>query len=84
MTNTYPCPCCGNLTLDEEPPGTFLICPVCYWEDDNVQYREPRRGGGANDVSLEQAQENYRRVGASEARFLGKVRPPRPDEVPDA
>ena len=22
----YPCPCCGYLTLDEKPSGTFNIC----------------------------------------------------------
>ena len=35
----YACPCCGFLTLDEAPPGTFAICPVCFWEDDDVQFR---------------------------------------------
>lgn len=25
---SYACPCCGNLTFGEEPPGTFEICPV--------------------------------------------------------
>ena len=28
----YPCPCCEQYTLDEEPPGTFEICEVCDWE----------------------------------------------------
>ncbi len=26
----FPCPCCGFLTLPEEPPGTYDICPVCF------------------------------------------------------
>ena len=29
MATRYACPCCGYLTLPEEPPGTFDICPVC-------------------------------------------------------
>lgn len=36
----YTCPCCGYKTLEECPPGTFEICPICHWEDDNVQFEE--------------------------------------------
>ncbi len=38
----YACPCCGYLTLTEKPPGTFAICPVCFWEDDEVQFKDQR------------------------------------------
>lgn len=55
MNDRYPCPCCGYLTLGEEPPGTFAVCPVCAWEDDNVQYHDHEYEGGANAVSLSQA-----------------------------
>jgi hypothetical protein len=82
MTSRYPCACCGFLTLDEQPPGTFAICPVCWWEDDGVQARDPGYAGGANEVSLRQARENFRRFGAAEARFSSKVRRPTPDEIP--
>ncbi|WP_442944423.1 CPCC family cysteine-rich protein [Nostoc sp.] len=27
----YPCPCCGYKTLNIKPPGTYLICPICFW-----------------------------------------------------
>ena len=37
----HKCVCCGNYTINEEPPGTFEICPVCFWEDDNVQFDNP-------------------------------------------
>lgn len=33
----FPCPCCWYKTFDAEPDGSFDICPVCFWEDDNVQ-----------------------------------------------
>ena len=33
-----PCPCCGYLVFDE-PVGSFDICPICDWEDDDVQLR---------------------------------------------
>ena len=37
----YTCPCCGYKTLEECSPGTFEICPICFWEDDNVQFEDP-------------------------------------------
>jgi Cysteine-rich CPCC len=81
-SSRYPCVCCGFLTLDERPPGTFEICPVCWWEDDNVQANDVEFAGGANAICLREAQENFRAFGAAEARFRGRVRKPRPDEVP--
>ncbi len=78
----FACPCCGFLTLEEAPSGTFDICPVCFWEDDNVQFRDHDYEGGANTVSLNQARENFRLHGASEPRFRSNVRPPLPEEQP--
>jgi hypothetical protein len=78
----HPCPCCGYVTLPEPPPGTFAICPVCRWEDDNIQYDDVSYEGGANRVSLRQAQENFRVHGRSDLRRRGDVRPPFPDERP--
>jgi len=51
----YMCPCCENLTLNEQPPGTFEICELCGWEDDAWQFRNPDCEGGANQLSLNQA-----------------------------
>lgn len=77
-----PCPCCGFLTLDQVDPGTYQICPVCYWEDDEVQLADPSYEGGANQVSLEAARQNYGSLGVSDARFKDKVRPPTSSETP--
>ncbi|HRI09165.1 MAG TPA: CPCC family cysteine-rich protein [Nannocystaceae bacterium] len=44
----YACPCCRCLTLDEAPGGTYKICAVCYWEDDQIQFRDHDYEGGAN------------------------------------
>ena len=60
----YTCPCCGYKTLSEEPPGTFDICEVCGWEDDYVQFNDPDYKGGANKVSLREAQRNFVKFGA--------------------
>ena len=51
----YKCPCCGNFTLDDE--RHFDICPVCRWEDDNLQADDPNFKGGANEVNLNKARE---------------------------
>lgn len=83
MTSTkFACPCCRYLTLEEEPPGTFDICPVCGWEDDDVQFRDADFEGGANVMSLTQARENFRSFGAKSRDAEPRVRSPRPEEVP--
>src|ERR1043165_9869668 len=50
-----PCPACGFLTL-EGAYGSYVICDVCGWEDDQVQLANPACGGGANSESLIEAQ----------------------------
>jgi hypothetical protein len=71
----YPCPCCGYLTLTDKL-GTFGICPVCYWEDDNLQYDNPDYDGGANGISLNEARKNYKNIGAISGEYLELVRQP--------
>jgi hypothetical protein len=78
----YPCPCCGFLTFFGETRGTFDICQVCGWEDDEVQFKSPDREGGANGVSLNEARANYIKFGAAKKKSLQDVRPPLPHEIP--
>ena len=78
---SYPCPCCGCFTLDEEPSGTFEICPVCYWEDDDIQADDPTYEGGANGISLDEARANFSRYGAIKREFVKEVRAPLPEEA---
>jgi len=59
-----------------EPPGSYDICKICFWEDDVVQLRDPHLTGGANDLSLLEGQQNFQAFGACEARFVGHVRRP--------
>lgn len=66
----YPCPCCGYLTLNQEPPSTYLICPICFWEDDGEQDYL------SNQVSLRQAQRNFLEFGACDREWLKDVRHP--------
>ena len=60
----YPCPCCGYLTLFEPSPGTYLVCPICFWEDTGIT------------SGLRQAQRNFIAFGACEQKWLDRVRPP--------
>lgn len=52
----------------------YSICPICYWEDDPVQFEEPYYEGGANRVSLIQARINYKEFGACELDMKKYVR----------
>ncbi|MEU9117123.1 CPCC family cysteine-rich protein [Streptomyces sp. NPDC048483] len=75
VTLKYPCVCCGRLTMDD-PPGSYEICPVCFWEDDDLQLRWPDWAVGANRTSLIEAQQNYQAFGACDERSVEHVRPP--------
>lgn len=79
----FTCPCCGYKTLNEEPPGTYDICRVCFWEDDASQYYDPDFKDGSNGVSLRQAQKNYLKFGACKKDSLKYVRPPKEEEEKD-
>lgn len=81
--NKFACPCCGYRTLEEKPAGTYAICEVCFWEDDLTQLKDPNNSGGANKVSLRQAQKNFQEFGASDKEMIKNVRPPHQDELRD-
>ena len=80
----YTCPCCGYKTLEECPTGTFEICPICFWEDDNVQFEDPFYEGGANEVCLYEAQRNFVKYGASDSRSIDSVRKPTTNDQRDS
>lgn len=76
----YRCPCCGFYTFEERPNGNYDICEVCFWEDDLIQMENETYEGGANRVSLVQAQKNFIEFGACEEEFKKYVRNPLDDE----
>ncbi len=67
----YPYPACGFIQF-AEPPGSFDICRLCGWEDDNVQLADPRYGGGANKLSLAEAQQEALRTYPPDVRRVGE------------
>ncbi len=52
------CPSCGFLTIEDNTYGTYTICTICGWEDDQVQLANPCTNGGANGKSLYNRQIN--------------------------
>ncbi len=75
----YKCPCCGYLTLEDE--NHFAICEVCYWEDDPIQREGHNYDGGANEMNLLEAKENFKKFEAISKEYVSKVRKPREDEL---
>jgi hypothetical protein len=82
--HAFPCPCCRYLTLGER--GGFEICPVCFWEDDGQDDKDVSvvRGGPNGALSLEEARRNFAAFGACDERSKERVRPPLPEEKPNA
>lgn len=78
----YTCPCCGHMAFDAFP-GSYEICPICCWEDDALQLYFPNSDGGANNVSLIEAQVNYFQSGACEHRLRDKARLPDENDIKD-
>lgn len=77
----FRCPCCDHLTLVAR--AEFLVCPVCFWEDDGQGdgAADEVRGGPNGALSLTVARANFRSFGASDRLHLPAVRPPSPDKV---
>lgn len=53
----YMCACCLQYTLDAI--GQHDYCPVCGWEDDDLQNEDIHRAGGANSMSIDEARKAF-------------------------
>lgn len=53
---TNKCPVCNRTDLED-----FEVCPVCEWQNDQYQRTHPDAEGCANNMSLNQAREAYRK-----------------------
>jgi len=77
------CEVCGYLTMDAHKRGVGGICPVCFWEDDELHKNPDEPCDGANGgLSINQAKANYRKYDAVEKRLVKHVRRPYPEEMP--
>jgi len=78
----YKCLCCGNYTLPIEPEAAVaFICPVCYWENDVFITSDNEPSDENRGLTLLQARDNYRKIGACCAELLQYVRKPSEDEL---
>lgn len=55
----FPCPVCGKYNF--KMFGNYDVCPVCNWENDDAQYDNPDETGCANQMSLNQAREAWKK-----------------------
>jgi hypothetical protein len=68
------CPCCDYWSLAER--GRYLICPICFWEDDGQDIDDLDGKSGPNHgVTLRQARTNFGKFGACEAEMVKHVLP---------
>ena len=51
------CPVCEIHIFKEV--GDYCICPICGWENDEVQTDDKDYSGGANDLSVNQSKKVY-------------------------
>ena len=59
------CPCCDYISLPER--GSYLICPVCFWEDDGQDVDELDLGSGPNHgITLREGRQNFKAFGSCE------------------
>jgi hypothetical protein len=67
------CPCCDYVSLAER--GNYLICPVCFWEDDGVDVDRLDDPSGPNHMTLREGRANFARIGACDEKSVGHVCP---------
>jgi Cysteine-rich CPCC len=67
-------PCCDYISLAER--GNFLICKICFWEDDGLDVNEPDVPSASNHgITLREGRRNFENFGACEKEMLEHVLP---------
>jgi hypothetical protein len=73
-TPRFQCPCCDYITLPER--GNYLICSVCFWEDDGQDVDALDDPSGPNHgITLRQGRANFNQFGACEEAMVKNVVP---------
>jgi hypothetical protein len=71
-TPRHLCPCCDFVTLPER--GNYLICPVCFWEDDGQDLDAVDESSGPNHgITLRKGRANFEVFGACEQAMVKNV-----------
>ena len=69
------CPCCDYITLAER--GSYLICPICFWEDDGLDVDKLDTHSGPNYMTLREGRSNFVKYGACDLKMVKNVIPER-------
>ena len=72
-TPTEQCPCCDYISLSER--GQYLICPICFWEDEGLDIDTPDEYSGPNHGTLRKARKNFEEFGACDKQMVVNVIP---------
>ena len=73
-TPKHQCPCCDFITLPER--GEYLICPVCFWEDDGQDIDALDEPSGTNHgLTLGRGRSNFQQFGAFQETMVKYVAP---------
>jgi hypothetical protein len=65
------CPCCDYVSLPER--GNYLICPVCFWEDDGLDVDRLDDDSLPNHITLREGRANFAKFGASDEKMVSNV-----------
>lgn len=66
------CPCCGYYTISRDDEVVIDFCEVCLWQYDIVAHENADINIGANKISLNEARDNYKKLGVSKEKYRGK------------
>jgi len=67
------CPCCDYISLAER--GNYLICPICFWEDEGGDVDELDSYSGPNHMTLRDGRANFKLFGACDDKMKKNVLP---------
>jgi len=68
------CPCCDYISLPER--NNYLICPICFWEDDGQDVDELDVESGPNHgITLREGRDNFKDFGSCEIAMKVHVLP---------
>jgi hypothetical protein len=67
----YQCPVCDYFTLPRRV--AYEICPVCFWAYDELELDRLEHVSRPNHLTLREARDNFRRLGASSLEMRGAV-----------
>lgn len=72
LTPREQCPCCDYISLPER--NNYLICPICFWEDDGQNLDKIDESSGPNHgITLREGRKNFREFGACERAMIKNV-----------